>query len=164
MSLAEPKPARRTVAADLTEATPAPLGQWLLASPLLLFLGWYWIDLFSYYSPIASRLIDALLGAAVLLLLVILPLGLLAHRLVTALPTLFQNAGWDVHPIEPVREAEQYAVKYQPRRRSRARTTWGRLWIRAAQGWVYLEIAAVLVGGIVMIPLFLSAVDFGFGR
>jgi hypothetical protein len=38
------------------------------------------------------------------------------------------------------------------------------VWIRAAQGWVYLEIIAIFVGAIAMIPLFFSAVDFGFGQ
>lgn len=163
MSAAGSNPQRRTVGADLFEATPQPLGQWALASPLLLFLGWVWLDLFGHYSPVSWRWLDILLGGALLIFAVILPLGLLAHRLVTSFPRLFQNAGWDVQPAETVRESEMYMVRYAPRARHRAPTTWARLWIRAAQGWVYLEIAAVLVGGLLMIPLFLSATGFGFG-
>jgi hypothetical protein len=43
---------RRQVPADLIEATPGNNGlwQWLLASPLLLLLGWTWVDLFAHYS------------------------------------------------------------------------------------------------------------------
>jgi hypothetical protein len=95
---------------------------------------------------------------------VVLPLGWLAHRVVTALPVLFQKAGWDVHPLEPVREAEQYLVYYVPQRRQRAANTWPRAWLRAAQGWVYLEIAAILAAGIMLVPLFFSALDAGFGQ
>jgi hypothetical protein len=36
--------------------------------------------------------------------------------------------------------------------------------MRAAQGWVYLEIAAIFIGAIAVIPLFFSALDFGFGQ
>lgn len=154
---------RRAVPADLIEATPWTVGNWLLASPLLLFVGWAWLDLFVHYSPVSWRWLDTLLGLAAYLFLFILPLGLLGHRVVTAFPRLFQNAGWDVQPLEPVSEREQYMVRYVPQRRQRAPATWARLWARAAQGWVYLEIAAILVGGILMIPLFFSATNFGFG-
>jgi hypothetical protein len=164
MTVAKGRPERRTVPADLVEATPAPLGQWLLASPLVLYLGWLWVDVFAYYSPIPWRWLDWLLGIAVYAFGVLLPLGLLAHRAVTTLPRLFQNAGWNVVPRESVREAEQYTVRYTPHSRHRAPATWARLWARAAQGWVYLEIAAVLIGGLLLIPLFLSVSEFGFGR
>ena len=36
--------------------------------------------------------------------------------------------------------------------------------MRAAQGWVYLEIAAIFIGAIAMIPIFFSVSEFGFGR
>jgi hypothetical protein len=157
-------PRRRTVPADLVEATPWTLGNWLLASPLLVFVGWAWIDLFIHFSPVPWRWLDTLLGLAAYLFLFILPLGLLGFRIVTSLPRLFNNAGWDVQPLEAVGEDEQYMVRYAPRHKQRAPTSWSRIWIRAAQGWVYLEMAAILVGGILMIPLFFSASEFGFGR
>jgi hypothetical protein len=154
----------RDVPADLVEATPVALGQWLLASPLLLFLAWLWVDLFALYSPIPWYWLDTLLAAALFAFLVVLPLGVGAHALVTAAPALFQKAGWDVQPLEPVAEREQYLVRYIPQRRHRAATTWGRLWLRAAQGWVYLEIFVILAGAVAAVPLFFSALDFGFGR
>ena len=156
----------REVPADLVEATPGhgALGQWLLASPLLIFLAWLWADLFAHYSPLPSYWLNVLIALPLFALLLVLPLGLLAHALVTALPRLFQNAGWDVEPLEPVAEREQYLVRYTPQARRRARATWGRLWLRAAQGWVYWEIFVILAGGVAAVPLFFSAVDFGFGR
>ncbi len=159
------RPQRRAVRANLIETTPGgdAIGHWLLASPLLLFVAWLWVDVFAHYSPL-PRPVDWLLGGALYLLLFVLPLGLLAHRLVTSLPRLFQNAGWDVQPLERVSEAEQYAVRYLPQARLRAPTTWPRLWMRAAQGWVFLEIAVIFAGAVAMIPLFFSATDFGFGR
>lgn len=159
------RPERRVVPANLIEATPggSAIGHWVLASPLLIFVAWLWLDIFAYYSPL-PRPVDWLLGGAVYLLLFILPLGLLAHLIITSLPRPFQNAGWDVQPLERVSEAEQYIVRYSYRARRRAPTTWSRLWMRAAQGWVYLEIAVILVGAVAMIPLFFSAADFGFGQ
>jgi hypothetical protein len=157
-------PAKRNVAAVLTESTPDVLGYWLLASPLLGFLAWQWSDLFTHFSPIPWYWLDLLLGLALGAFLVVLPLGLLAHAAVTAAPRLFQNAGWDVMPLEPVAERERYMVRYVAARRERAPTTWRRLWVRAAQGWVYLEIAAIFVGAALLIPLFLSVSTFGFGR
>ena len=58
---------RRQVPADLVEATPGNRGlwQWLLASPLLLLLGWTWVDLFAHFSPLRWFWHDALLGVAV---------------------------------------------------------------------------------------------------
>ena len=157
---------RRQVPADLVEATPGShgLGQWLLASPLLMLLGWTWLDLFAHFSPAPWYWVDVLAGLALFLLVIVLPLGWLAHRLVTAFPRLFQKAGWDVHPLEPVSEAEQYLVQYVPQQRRRAANTWSRTWLRAAQGWVYLEIAAILVAGLMLVPLFFSALDAGFGQ
>jgi hypothetical protein len=158
------RPTKRSVDAALTEATPEAWGQWLLALPLLGFVGWVWVDLFVHFSPIPWRWLDILLALAIGLLLVVLPLGNLAWRAVTAFPRLFQNAGWDVAPLEPVREAEQYMVRYVAVSRERLPTTWPRLWRRAAQGWVYLEIVAIFVGAALLIPIFLSVSDFGFGR
>jgi hypothetical protein len=156
----------REVPADLVEATPdsGALGQWLLASPLLIFLAWLWIDLFAHYSPLPWYWVDALLALPLFALAVVLPLGVLAHAVVTAAPGLFQKAGWEVQPLESVTEREQYLVRYVAQRRHRAPTSWRRLWLRAAQGWVYWEILLILAGAIAAIPLFFSAVDFGFGR
>ena len=39
-----------------------------------------------------------------------------------------------------------------------------RRWLRAAQGWVFLEITAIFVGAVAMVPLFFSATEFGFGQ
>lgn len=157
------KPRMRQVEANLMESTPSQAGQWLLASPLIVYVGWLWLDIFNHYSPISWRWLDSILGAALYLLLFTLPLGLLAHRLITSLPRVFQNVGWDVVPLEPVRESEQYMVRYIPHGRIYAPITQTRLWLRAAQGWVYIEIFAILAGGILLIPIFLSATQFGFG-
>ena len=156
----------RDVPADLVEATPGAgaLGQWLLASPLLIFLAWLWVDLFAHYSPLPWYWLDAILALVLFAFVIVLPLGVLAHALVTAVPGLFQKAGWDVEPLEPVTEQEQYLVRYVPRQRHRTPTSWPRLWLRAAQGWVYWEIFVILAGALVAIPLFFSAMDFGFGR
>lgn len=156
--------ARRKVRANLIEATPGAAGQWILASPFLVFVGWLWIDIVSALLPLPWRWLAVVVSILLYLGLIVLPLGMLAHRIVTSLPRLFQNAGWDVQPLEAVRESEQYTVHYQPVDRLRAPRTWSRLWLRAAQGWVYLEIAALLIGAVLMIPLFLSASSFGFGR
>ena len=87
----------RDVPADLVEATPGSgaIGQWLLASPLLIFLAWAWVDLFSHYSPLPWYWLDALLALVLFAFVIVLPLGVLAHTLVTAVPGLFQKAGWD---------------------------------------------------------------------
>jgi hypothetical protein len=162
----ETKPVRRLVPADLYETTPGANGlfHWLLASPLLAFAGWVWVDLFAHYSPLSAVWLDALLGAALFVVGVVAPLGIGAFLIVTAWPRLFQHAGWDVQPLEQVHEAEQYTVRYAFQTRHRASWSWARAWLRAAQGWVFIEIAAILVGGVLMIPLFLSAAEFGFGR
>lgn len=164
--MSEAKVKRRHVQANLIEATPSlgGLGHWLLASPLLLFLAWNWIALFDALSPTGVPMLDNLVGGLALIIIIVLPLGYGAHRLVTTLPRLFQNAGWDVQPLEPVRTAEQYLVHYDVQERQRAVTTWNRVWLRVAQGWVYLEIVAIFVGAIAMIPLFFSALQFGFGQ
>lgn len=163
---AESPPIRRQVPARLVEATPTAHGlfNWILASPMLIFVGWFWVDIFAYISPISAYWLDVLLAMLLFVGLVVLPLGYAAHRLVTAFPRLFQNAGWDVEPLAPVRLQEQYTVRYQPVEKVRAPFTISRLWARAAQGWVYLEIVAIFVGAIAMIPLFFSALEFGFGR
>jgi hypothetical protein len=158
--------ARRTVLADLIEATPpaGALGYWLLASPLLGFLGWLWIDLFRLISPLPWYWLNVLLGVILYIAVIVLPFGYLAHLCVLALPRLFHHAGWEVQPLEPVASAEQYMVRYAYKARHRAANSWRRTWLRAAQGWVYLEIAAIFVGAIGMILLFFSAVEFGFGQ
>ena len=167
----EAKVARRRVSANLIEATPSAGGlwHWILASPALIFLLWSWISLFSLFSSIAWPTINMpianiVLGSITFIVVIVLPLGYLAHRTITAMPRLFQNAGWEIHPLEPVREAEKYLVRYDIQERQRAATNWHRIWLRAAQGWVFLEIAAIFVGAILMIPLFFSAMQFGFGR
>lgn len=156
-------PERRTVTADLLESTPNALGYWLLASPLILFLLWVWLDLFAHYSPL-PRPVDWVIGVAIFALFFILPLGYLAHRLVTSLPRLFHHAGWDLEPLEPISEREMYLVRYRYGDKYRAPNSWRRAWVRAAQGWVYLEIMSIFAGAILMIPIFFSVSEFGFGR
>jgi hypothetical protein len=157
---------RRQVPADLIETMPDNGGflHWILASPMLIFLAWTWIDLFAHYSPISFYWLDVVLGLALFTIILVLPLGLGAFYLVTAAPGVFHHAGWDVQPLEPVAEAEMPMVRYQYRQRHRAKNNWGQAWTRAAQGWVYLEVAAILLGGVLMIPIFFSASEFGFGQ
>lgn len=155
---------RREVAAKYIEATPGAWGQWILASPLIAFIGWVFLDLFAYYSPIPWRWLDLILGVIVFLVVIILPFGVAAHRLITSLPRLFQHAGWDVQPLEPVSHAEIYSVRYVGKEKERAPNSMRRQWLRAAQGWVYLEIAAILLGFVALGPLFFSALDMGFGQ
>lgn len=164
-SQSTPRPVRRTVDADLIETTPPSGGlfHWILASPMLLFLAWMWVDLFAHYSPLPWYWLDAPLGLALFIAVIVLPFGLGAFHLVATLPRLFGHAGWDVQPLESVREAELPMVRFRYRSRTRAARSWSRTWLRAAQGWVYLEVAAVLIGGVLMVPIFFSAVDFGFG-
>ena len=159
----EIKPIRREVPADLIESTPGShaLGHWLLASPCLIFLAWLWVDLF---RPLPWYWGNVVLGLLLYVIIIVLPLGYLAHQFVLALPRLFHNAGWDVEPLEPVKLAEQYLVRYRYQQRHWAANSWSRAWARAAQGWVYLEIAAILLGAMAMIPLFFSVTEFGFGR
>jgi hypothetical protein len=162
----EQKFLRRTVAADLIEATPGNggLGQWILASPFILFLAWLWVDFIHLISPLDNRFVNVFIGALLFIGLIVLPFGWLAHRLILTFPRIFQHAGWDIQPLEPVRPEEMYTVRYRYHDRHWAPAGRRRLWLRAAQGWVYLEIIAIFVGAIVMIPLFFSAVEFGFGR
>lgn len=155
---------RRQVPAKLIEATPNAAGQWLLASPMIVFIGWLFLDIFAYLSPIPWRWLDMILGAVVFMLLIVLPFGLAAHRLVTSFPRLFQHAGWDVEPLETVSYAEIYMVRYMPQESERAPRSWSRMWLRAAQGWVYLEITAILVGFVALGPLYFSALNMGFGK
>jgi hypothetical protein len=159
-------PARPTVDAQLIETTPDAngIGHWLLASPMILFLGWLWIDFFAYLSPIPWRGVDYLLAIPLYFVLFVLPLGLASHRIVTSLPQIFQHAGWDVQPLEAVPASQQYLVRYRYVERRRAASSFRRNVLRAGQGWVYLEIAAIFVGAVVMIPLFFSATEFGFGQ
>lgn len=158
--------ARRKVRAHLVEATPGTggWGHWILSAPAICFLGWLWLDLFKILSPIQPRPLELLLGAVIYIVCILLPCGYGAHRLVTSFPGFFQQAGWTVKPQEPVKPAELHIVRYVFTSRERAVTDSRRIVLRAAQGWVYLEIGAILVGAVVMIPLFFSAVEFGFGR
>ena len=57
--------------ADLIEATPERNGllEWILASPMIVFLLWAWVDLFAWLSPIPWYWLDALVGTAVFALL-----------------------------------------------------------------------------------------------
>jgi hypothetical protein len=131
---------------------------------MLGFLAWTWVDLFAHYSPISFYWLDVVLGLLVFALVVVLPVGVGAFFAVTAVPRLFSHAGWDVQPLEPVSEAEMYTVRYRYQSRRRTANSWSHAWTRAAQGWVYLEIAAILVGAVVMIPIFFSVSEFGFGQ
>jgi len=97
-------------------------------------------------------------------IVIVLPLGSIAYWVVTALPRLFQHAGWDVQPLEHVTPAEQYMVRYQYQARRRKPEFWPLLWVRSAQGWFYLEIAAIFAGALLIIPLYISAVEYGFGQ
>jgi len=157
---------RRRVRADLVEATPGngALGHWVLASPMLGFLAWLWVDIVHHFSPLDQRWLNIIIGLALFALLVVLPLGYLAHAFVLALPRIFQNAGWEVEPLEPVKPEETYMVQYRYQARRYAPRSWRRAWLRAGQGWVYLEIMAIFIGAIGMIPLYLSATEFGFGQ
>lgn len=157
---------RRRVRADLIEATPGTgaLGHWLLAGPLIGFLAWVWVDFVRALSPLPQPWLTISIGLVLFALLIILPFGYMAHAIVLAWPRLFQNAGWEVQPLEPVKPEEMYMVHYLYETRHYAPRSWGRAWLRAAQGWVYLEIMAIFAGAIGMIPLYFSAVEFGFGR
>jgi hypothetical protein len=157
---------RRQVEADLLEATPGMggLGFWVMASPLLGFLGWLWFDLIRLLTSVDQLWLDLLLGIVTFVLIIVLPLGYVAFWLVTALPRLFSHAGWSVQPREPVRMAEMHTVRYLYRDRYRARTSGTRIAMRVAQGWFYLEVAAILIGAVLIVPLFFSALEFGFGQ
>lgn len=156
----------RRVDADLIEATPdmGGLGFWVLASPLLGFLAWLWIDLVRALAPTALGWANITLGLLSFVLLIVLPFGYAAFFAVTSLPRLFRHAGWDIQPREAVREAEMYTVHYVYCDRHRARTTWRRVLMRLAQGWVFLEIAAIFAGALLLAPIFFSATEFGFGQ
>ena len=84
--------------------------------------------------------------------------------IITALPSLFRHAGWDVSPLEEVPEAQQYTAQYTYQQRHRAKTSFSRIIMRAGQGWVYIEMALIFIGAIAMIPIFFSVSEFGFGR
>jgi len=166
MSTSEKKFVRRQVRADLIEATPGTgaLGHWMLASPMVIFLAWFWVDLVSSLIPLTQRWLTVPLALVLFGLLILLPFGYAAHTAVSAWPRLFQHAGWEVQPLEPVKPAEAYTVHYLYQDRHYAPRTWQRIWLRAAQGWVYLEIMAIFAGAIGMIPLYFSAVEYGFGQ
>lgn len=155
---------QRRIPVDLLETTP-PHGAalyWVLASPLLVFFAWIWTDVVVYVSPIESPAADRALAVALLVPLVVL-LGVLAHRLVTSLPRLFHNAGWDVQPLQVLPPEEEHTIRFTYRKRHRAASGWKRWIMRAAQGWVYIEMAVILAAGLLLIPLYLSASRFGFG-
>lgn len=156
----------RQVPADLVEGggDNLPLGHWVLASPMLIFLAWMWVDVFAHFSPIDNYWIDALLALLLYVFVFVLPVGMGVFYLVTSFPGLFNRAGWDVQPLESVSEGEFYTVRYRFQARRRAPTTWRQSWQRAGQGWFYLEMAAILIGGVAMIPIFFSASEFGFGQ
>ena len=156
---------RRPVRVRLVESSPGryAIGHWILGAPGLLFSAWLWNDLFAYISPL-PRAADWVVATLLYIFLVVLPLGYTAHRIVTSWPRLFQFAGWTVEALEPVSEAEQYMVRHVVEERVRATCDWQRTIARVGQGWVYLEVAAIFVGALLMIPLFLSATEFGFGQ
>lgn len=158
--------AYRTVQADLIESQPdnGGLAHWALASPMLIFLAWVWIDLFAHFSPITIYWLDVVLAVVVYLLVIVLPIGVGAFYVVTAVPRLFGHAGWDVQPLEPLSDSEMYTARFQYQTRRRAPNSWGQMWLRAAQGWVYVEIATILIGAVAMIPAYISATEFGFGQ
>jgi hypothetical protein len=160
------QPAYRTVPADLVETAPdnGALFHWILASPMLIFVAWLWVDLFAHFSPLPNYWLDAVLSLIVFAFVVVLPLGVGAFYLITSVPRLFSHAGWDVQPLEPVSDAEIHMVRYRYQARHRAANSWRQAWVRAAQGWVYLEIAAILIGAVVMVPIFFSVSEFGFGQ
>ena len=160
------KLAYREVPADLIETIPDNVGlmHWVLASPMLIFLLWMWIDIVAHFSPIPIYWVDAVLAVIIFAVAIVLPLGVGAFYLVTSVPRVVSHAGWDVQPLEPVSEAEMYTVRYRYQERHRAPNSWRQAWTRAAQGWVYIEIATILVGGVAMIPIFFSASEFGFGQ
>ena len=60
------KPERRQVPADLVEAKPNMLGNWLLAAPVVVLIGWLWVDLFSLYSPLPWPWLDLLVSVGVI--------------------------------------------------------------------------------------------------
>ncbi len=68
------------------------------------------------YAPSGSTGLAALAYAVVF----VLPLGV-ATIAVTAAPRLFQHAGWDLRPLEPVASEEQYLVRYTYRANGGAR-------------------------------------------
>lgn len=156
---------RQRIDADLLEATPTAGGlwHWILASPMLIFLAWTWIELVDRVGVTAWSWVNILIGSITFIVLIVLPLGYLAHRIVTSFPRLFKASGWDVQPRVKVSEMELYMAKVTYHDRERAHTNWERMWLRAAQGWVYLEIAAIFGGAIVMFPLFFSAMQFSRG-
>ena len=164
--MTETKLERPTYDADLIEATPSygGLGHWILASPTILFLAWNWIALIDTLEPTGYSWLNILIAGILLIGLIILPFGYAAHWIITAMPRLFQRAGWELVPRETVPLKQVYTAHYVYCSKQRARTSWNRVWMRCAQGWVYLEIFIIFAGAILMVPLFFSASEFGFGR
>lgn len=162
----ESKFERLVINADLLEATPTANGlwHWILASPLLLFIAWNWIAIADTLSPIPYTFVNILLSGAAFIFLFVLPIGNLGFLIVSAFPQIFHNAGWELQPREIHPIEQTYSAKYQYHKRARATTNWPRIMMRAAQGWVYWEIFAIFAGALLMIPLFLSVSQFGFGQ
>ena len=137
------KPVRRTVPAKLMESTPdrRGLGHWALASPMIIYAGWLAVDIFAALSPIPWRWLDLILGTLLYVFLIVLPAGVLAHGLITAFPRLFQQSGWDVIPLERRRPGEDLPGSATIMSSANGPPQLGPgCWLRAAQGWVYLEI------------------------
>lgn len=162
----EAKFERLEVDADLLEATPTANGlwHWILASPILLFIAWNWIALADTFSPIPYMWVNIVLSGLAFIFLFVLPVGNLGFYIVSLFPRLFHNAGWELQPRKFYPEERMYTAKIHYHDRARATTNWPRIMMRAAQGWVYLEIFAIFAGALMMIPLFLSVSQFGFGQ
>lgn len=166
MTTTDEKAKRQQIDVDLLEATPTAGGlwHWMLASPTLIFLAWNWIALLDTLDVTGWSWLNIVIGTLTFVVVLVLPFGYLAHRLVTALPSLFQAAGWEVRPRERVSEARLYTARHVYREKERATTNWNRIWLRTAQGWVYLEIAFIFLGVILMVIVFFSVLQFGFGQ
>jgi len=162
----KPKFERLQIDADLLEATPSANGlwHWILASPLLLFLAWNWIAIADTLSPLPWMWVNIVLSGIAFIVLLVLPLGCVGFWIVSAFPQIFHHAGWELQPRETYPVERMYSAKFTYQDRARATTNWPRIFMRAAQGWVYLEIFAIFAGAILLIPLFLSVTQFGFGR
>ncbi|MEZ4637606.1 MAG: hypothetical protein R2856_22075 [Caldilineaceae bacterium] len=66
---------RKEIPALLIEATPAANGlfNWILASPMILFVGWFWVDLFAFFDPIPWYWLDAVIAVLVYIFPILLP-------------------------------------------------------------------------------------------
>ncbi|MEM7132422.1 MAG: hypothetical protein AAF702_39330 [Chloroflexota bacterium] len=157
---------RLKVDVDLLEVTPTAGGlwHWMLASPALLFLAWNWIALLDALRVTNWSWLNILIGCVTFIVVWVLPLGYAAHWLVTAFPRIFQAAGWEEIPREEIADTKFYMAQRIYKDRERASTNWNRVWLRVAQGWVYLEIFGIFLGVILMAIIFFSVLQFGFGQ